>query len=736
MQKYLVLFLFPFIAFAQMGSDTRLGKFDELDSNTAAAISILKELEALTTGAWKLPLGNTAARPSGEAGQIRYNSELETFEGYTTEWGPIAGGGGLGKWEASVEYAVDDVIWEPTSKKIYAANTLHTSTATFQDDIANWDELSNPFTGTNLTVTTNTIEVTETDGDLNLKPNGTGNLNVTYGTNELNLDPQLQKASIISNGGFERGVTGITCTNATASSEDTIVVNAENNNRSLKIVTDGSVDWSCDIPLKSGMVGGEQFFYSLFSNTSLQTVEVCLFNGTIERNCQELAGISDWYEFYSGLNQAFATTNSLRIKGSDSEATGTVYVDLVDAQLGMPKIGPSKNCANELDCENVFSATVSSAGVVSNESVSGWVSDAVVSGTSVFTFTTTAFSEKPSCVATIDSAAFHSRFVSYDVANSTNASLIFRTNSSSPAAAAIPFSIVCQKAAPDFKPITEQGVVVTGQAQGADFSAYRATSQTIGNATVTFQPSNIVTSDLFSWDGTNFEATALVSGRYQSIFRAMSYNASSGAAFVYFVEVDSGSGFAPVVNRLPCSNEVSDANSRRNSITCDQVLYLNKGDKVRLRMTSGHANSSIFQNLIMTESGAWSIRSVLDRQTIVGDLETRYSTIPSASGLHASVQGGVEEQTGDKWDGKVIYRRCYETTAAFGTGTIMHTLPENVSLIETAATGTVHTILTSQLRSSNYGVIEYDTSNRRLLYTTNSSNLASGTRFCLKYTKP
>ena len=46
------------------------------------------------TDAIHVPVGNTAARPgSPAAGYFRYNSETEKFEGYTTEWGAIAGGG-------------------------------------------------------------------------------------------------------------------------------------------------------------------------------------------------------------------------------------------------------------------------------------------------------------------------------------------------------------------------------------------------------------------------------------------------------------------------------------------------------------------------------------------------------------------------------------------------------------------------------------------------------------------
>ena len=46
------------------------------------------------TDAVHVPTGTTAQRPTGAAGMFRYNSSLEQFEGYTSEWGSIGGGGG------------------------------------------------------------------------------------------------------------------------------------------------------------------------------------------------------------------------------------------------------------------------------------------------------------------------------------------------------------------------------------------------------------------------------------------------------------------------------------------------------------------------------------------------------------------------------------------------------------------------------------------------------------------
>ena len=47
------------------------------------------------TGSLKVPVGTTGERPTPAAGMFRYNSTEGKFEGYTTEWGEI-GGGGLG----------------------------------------------------------------------------------------------------------------------------------------------------------------------------------------------------------------------------------------------------------------------------------------------------------------------------------------------------------------------------------------------------------------------------------------------------------------------------------------------------------------------------------------------------------------------------------------------------------------------------------------------------------------
>jgi hypothetical protein len=63
---------------------------------SAASIGTDPSFNSVTitgTTALKLPVGTTAQRPTPTTGQFRYNSTLGEFEGYTTEWGSIGGGG-------------------------------------------------------------------------------------------------------------------------------------------------------------------------------------------------------------------------------------------------------------------------------------------------------------------------------------------------------------------------------------------------------------------------------------------------------------------------------------------------------------------------------------------------------------------------------------------------------------------------------------------------------------------
>ena len=78
------------------GSANALPKFSDSDTLADSSISESGQIiDINTTGALRVPDGTTAQRPgSAVAGMFRYNTTDNQFEGYTTEWGAIAGSGG------------------------------------------------------------------------------------------------------------------------------------------------------------------------------------------------------------------------------------------------------------------------------------------------------------------------------------------------------------------------------------------------------------------------------------------------------------------------------------------------------------------------------------------------------------------------------------------------------------------------------------------------------------------
>ncbi len=79
-----------------------LGKINEANFGHVVAASpvMTGDVTMSSNGFLKVPVGTTAQQPgqanqpAAAAGQFRYNSTTGQFEGYTTSWGAIGGGGG------------------------------------------------------------------------------------------------------------------------------------------------------------------------------------------------------------------------------------------------------------------------------------------------------------------------------------------------------------------------------------------------------------------------------------------------------------------------------------------------------------------------------------------------------------------------------------------------------------------------------------------------------------------
>ena len=103
-----------------------------ITGGSITGISTLVEQDS-ATGAAQLPSGTTAQRPAGVAGEIRYNSQSNSFEGYNgvTGWSGI-GGGAAGGGADQIFYLNDQLVTTnytiPTGKNALSAGPIQLDT--------------------------------------------------------------------------------------------------------------------------------------------------------------------------------------------------------------------------------------------------------------------------------------------------------------------------------------------------------------------------------------------------------------------------------------------------------------------------------------------------------------------------------------------------------------------------------------------------------------------------------
>lgn len=215
--RTLLLLILPLLLFSFKHIDTLV-----VGDRVVPESSAVLQLES-TSGAFLPPRMTTAQRnaiSSPANGMLIFNTDFQSLQAYSGGvWGSVGGGGGAGlePWVTGTLYDTDDVIFA-SDDKIYAANSSHTA-GTFSTDLSNglWRELSDDIdrlssatdfaiatwagssgdalqvsgvtinasddmTGVNsadignLALNLNTLSSTDTNGNIILDPNGTGNV--------------------------------------------------------------------------------------------------------------------------------------------------------------------------------------------------------------------------------------------------------------------------------------------------------------------------------------------------------------------------------------------------------------------------------------------------------------------------------------------------------------------------------------------------------------------------------
>ena len=131
-----------------------------------------RKLHISDTGALRLPSGTTAQRGTSANGDIRYNTNTSTIEGYAGgAWQNLASGTSIedadGDTKVDVEHSSD-------------VDEVHVSTGGNQTAI--FTTASTQLGVTQLSNTASTVTGLVTNGDITLAPNGTGNVNANADT--------------------------------------------------------------------------------------------------------------------------------------------------------------------------------------------------------------------------------------------------------------------------------------------------------------------------------------------------------------------------------------------------------------------------------------------------------------------------------------------------------------------------------------------------------------------------
>lgn len=337
----------------------------------------------------------------------------------------------------------------------------------------------------------NAVTTNVTDGNVTILTNGTGDATVTYGTNELSLNPTSGKDSLLKNPSFETGEIEYSCTDATGAIVASTIP-SQNDERMFQM-TVTSAGGFCDFIVTTGAkFQGLPFVIGGLFQTELLDVEYCTLVNGAESNCIPVDAIADdttdpFNKAISTQDLSGATSNGLRIK-TTSSTSGVINSSKIALDLGTLPTGQAIVCNGGLDCENEFSAYLTDGvgvATVSNLNYQGWVEDATQPSTGVYEIPVNGFTATPNCDAEADrgSTGISTVVCEYRQIQSTASLLRVECTNVNGTAVEIDrnFTLSCQKAAPDFKSTTERGVVILGDSVGdSDWQSYTPTTGLTG----------------------------------------------------------------------------------------------------------------------------------------------------------------------------------------------------------------------------------------------------------------
>ena len=308
------------------------------------------------TGSVKVPAGTTAQRDgSPAAGMFRYNSSLEQFEGYTSEWGSIGGGGGTNTFTtdsftgngSTTAYALSQVTSSEDNLLVFIegvfqqqdaysiATASGTTTLTFSAAPANGNAIliysvAAGISGSNLNIDSMTGDGSDTTLTLSIAP-------VNENNTQVFIDGVYQSKSNYS-------ISGTTLTFSTAPPTGTAVEVMTFTQTDINVPVDGTItpakiasgDFYFDtdtlyVDATNDRVGigtsspAKELEIKAASVPTLKLNQAGTYGAEIalRGNDLDIAGSANDIVFYTGGNNDVSTTERMRIDSAGSVGIGT-----------------------------------------------------------------------------------------------------------------------------------------------------------------------------------------------------------------------------------------------------------------------------------------------------------------------------------------------------------------------------------------------------------------------------
>ena len=480
---------------------------------------------------------------------------------------------------------------------------------------------------------------------------------------------------ILDSGFEEGGVSEWTCTDASIAQVASAGLNGSNAAR----ITVSADDGFCDL-VKT--FTGDDLNQTIITGAYLKTSDANVTFHPIKDGSEfDSIGVDAVGEYYQNVAQVLTLGDTgFRVKGNDTEV---IDVDLAQIKLGGYNTAPSKDCTDELDCENTFTARVADDGTVTEDTFDFIDGDCAITDGSLFTcsFISGRFSSAPNCsVGIVATATSADRIAKKNIPETVSA-LVVRTSRSSGGTDfdkfTRPFDITCTKTGADFKTTEDKGVVLTGSSSGTHLAVSNAgvtANQSIGTSLTTVSYDTIDDSKNIEWNTSTNVGTIQKAGFYDFRPEATLINTSQTSVHYLTLEFDAGAGFVEYAG-TPCFAQSREDQSEAPALSCSIQKHMAVGEKFRVAGVSNNSSSLILSDATVngkTSSPRLTVVPVLDTETIAGEIQganpDRYCLVKDVKS--SGTAGGTSSATPVKRDLNQTEGVCDYLTLADSTMTL------------------------------------------------------------------